>query len=82
MPKYGMPQASVGVEDCRDRWRPARRGVFQPAEEGYDKGAAVAKYVAKHKPEVGGYYVVYEDGYKARFHRLVLSRADIRACDG
>lgn len=23
------------------------------------------EYVAKHKPEVGGYYVVYEDGYKS-----------------
>ena len=22
-------------------------------------------YVAKHKPEVGGYYVVYADGYKS-----------------
>ena len=23
------------------------------------------EYVAKHKLEVGGYYVVYEDGYKS-----------------
>lgn len=23
------------------------------------------EYVAKHKPEAGGYYVVYEDGYKS-----------------
>lgn len=43
------------------------RGVvyFQPAEEGYDKVQLSPEYVAKHKPEVGGYYVVYEDGYKS-----------------
>jgi hypothetical protein len=23
------------------------------------------KYMLKHQPEVGGYYVVYEDGYKS-----------------
>ena len=38
---------------------------FQPAEEGYDKVPLSPEYVAKHKPEVGGYYVVYEDGYKS-----------------
>jgi hypothetical protein len=38
---------------------------FQPAEEGYDKVPLSAEYVAKHRPEVGGYYVVYEDGYKS-----------------
>jgi hypothetical protein len=38
---------------------------FQPAEKGYDKVPLTPEYVAKHKPEVGGYYVVYEDGYKS-----------------
>ena len=38
---------------------------FQPAEEGYDKVPMSPEYVAKHKPKVGGYYVVYEDGYKS-----------------
>jgi len=38
---------------------------FQPAEEGYDKVPMSPEYVAKHKPEVGGYYVVYADGYKS-----------------
>ena len=32
---------------------------FQPAEEGYDKVPMSPEYVAKHKPEVGCYYVVY-----------------------
>ena len=38
---------------------------FQPAEEGYGMVPLTPEYVAKHKPEVGGYYVVYEDGYKS-----------------
>lgn len=38
---------------------------FQPADEGYGKVPLTPEYVAKHKPEVGGYYVVYEDGYKS-----------------
>lgn len=38
---------------------------FQPAEEGYGKVPLTPEYIAKHKPEVGGYYVVYEDGYKS-----------------
>lgn len=38
---------------------------FQPAEPGCEKVSMSPEYVAKHKPEVGGYYVVYEDGYKS-----------------
>ena len=44
----------------------AHGGVyFQPAEEGYGMIPLTAEYTAKHKPEVGGYYVVYADGYKS-----------------
>ena len=38
---------------------------FQPAEDGYGKVPLTPDYCAKHKPEVGGYYVVYADGYKS-----------------
>ena len=37
-----------------------------PEDEGY--GPVLVghdEYVAKHKPEAGGYYVVYADGYKS-----------------
>lgn len=37
-----------------------------PQEEGY--GPVLVghdDYFVKHKPQVGGYYVVYEDGYKS-----------------
>jgi len=34
-----------------------------PAEEGFAPFKVGADYLRRHKPEVGGYYVVYEDGY-------------------
>ena len=39
--------------------------TIMPADEGYGPFVVDGAYMAKHKPEVGGYYVVYEDGYKS-----------------
>ena len=39
--------------------------VIMPADEGYASFQVDKKYVDKHKPVVGGYYVVYKDGYKS-----------------
>ena len=39
--------------------------MITPAEEGYAPFRVDWEYMHKHKPEVGGYYVVYEDGYKS-----------------
>jgi hypothetical protein len=37
-----------------------------PEEEGYAPFMINdLEYITKHKPKVGGYYVVYEDGYKS-----------------
>ena len=36
-----------------------------PAEPGYASFFVYARYVAKHNPRAGGYYVVYDDGYKS-----------------
>ncbi|MGF6308568.1 hypothetical protein ABIB82_002205 [Bradyrhizobium sp. i1.8.4] len=35
------------------------------ADDGYGKFYVGGEYVRKHNPQVGGYYVVYEDGYKS-----------------
>ena len=40
-------------------------GQITPVEKGYKPIFCPAEYMSKHKPEVGGYYVVYEDGYKS-----------------
>ncbi len=36
-----------------------------PNEEGYAPFQVSGEYMWKHNPEVGGYYVVYKDGYKS-----------------
>jgi hypothetical protein len=39
--------------------------TITPADDGYAPFVVDEAYTNKHKPEVGGYYVVYEDGYKS-----------------
>ncbi len=39
--------------------------MIQPEEPGYAPFKVPADYVHKHKPQAGGYYVVYDDGYKS-----------------
>lgn len=36
-----------------------------PEESGYVPFKVDFDYINKHKPQVGGYYVVYKDGYKS-----------------
>ena len=36
-----------------------------PVEVGYAPFKVGAEYLRKHNPQVGGYYVVYQDGYKS-----------------
>lgn len=36
-----------------------------PEDEGYAPFVVSPEYVNKHGPKPGGYYVVYEDGYKS-----------------
>ncbi len=40
-------------------------GIIVPEDEGYAPFELPQEYFDKHKPEVGGYYVVYKDGYKS-----------------
>lgn len=39
--------------------------MITPADEGYAPFKVDCEFMNKHKPVVGGYYVVYEDGYKS-----------------
>ena len=39
--------------------------MIVPNEVGYAAFRVGHSYMQRHKPEVGGYYVVYEDGYKS-----------------
>ncbi len=49
-----------------DRANPGpRNAIIVPADEGYSDFTVPGDFIQKHKPVVGGYYVVYEDGYKS-----------------
>ena len=39
--------------------------IIEPEEEGYAAFPVSRKFMLKHDPQVGGYYVVYADGYKS-----------------
>jgi hypothetical protein len=39
--------------------------IITPEEKGYAPFRVEGDYLHKHKPQVGGYYVVYKDGYKS-----------------
>lgn len=39
--------------------------MLTPEEDGYAPFRVEADYLRKHDPRVGGYYVVYPDGYKS-----------------
>ena len=39
--------------------------MITPEEEGFVSFKVDHNFMFKHKPEVGGYYVIYEDGYKS-----------------
>lgn len=40
-------------------------GRLHIADAGYAPLTVPVEYMVKHKPQAGGYYVVYEDGYKS-----------------
>ncbi len=39
--------------------------IITPEEEGYAPFKVDSAYLRKHNPQVGGYYVVYDGGYKS-----------------
>jgi len=39
--------------------------MMVPCEAGFAPVKLSAEFVQKHRPEAGGYYVVYADGYKS-----------------
>jgi hypothetical protein len=39
--------------------------IITPLEPGYAPFKVDADYMRKHEPKVGGYYIVYPDGYKS-----------------
>ncbi len=71
MPKYKSHKMvhALKIKDIRDPTKPGNETdgsrIITPVEAGYASFRVNNEYVRKHKPQVGGYYVVNEDGYKS-----------------
>lgn len=48
-----------------DHVHPGGSWIITPADEGYAPFVVGHEWYSKHSPQVGGYYVVYQDGYKS-----------------
>jgi len=71
MPKYKCHKEvwALKIKEVRDTTEPGNETdgsrLIIPEEQGFAPFRVDHAYVSKHKPQAGGYYVVYEDGYKS-----------------
>lgn len=64
MPKYKCSK-EVWALEIDEIIEGEKGAMITPSDEGFAPFAVDSEYMAKHKPETGGYYVVYKDGYKS-----------------
>lgn len=71
MPRYQCHKQvwALKIAEVKDPTEPGNETdgsrIIIPAERGFAPFRVDHAYVWKHKPEPGGYYVVYSDGYKS-----------------
>ena len=70
MPKYKCNKTVhafkiKAIDDFKGGEQSPGGKMIVPKEEGYADFYVDGAYMEKHSPTVGGYYVVYEDGYKS-----------------
>jgi hypothetical protein len=80
MPKYECHKNVWALKIAEIVSNPYGGAYFQPAEEGYGNVPLSPEYVEKHKPEVGGYYLVYEDGSTSFSPASAFESVYTRAC--
>lgn len=67
MPKYQSHKQvwALKVKEIQPLDEGEDGAMIVPEEDGYAPFRVDGQYMAKHKPQAGGYYVVYKDGYKS-----------------
>ena len=75
MPKYKshkevwalkIKEIAFDIDEAKKEYRESDgSAMITPTEERYGRFKVDATYIRKHQPQIGGYYVVYEDGYKS-----------------
>lgn len=66
LPKYRCHKEvwALKIKSLSNEERPTHYTIT-PEDARYAPFEVENEYVEKHKPEAGGYYVVYKDGYKS-----------------
>lgn len=72
MPKYechkqvwALKIAKIVIDGEGEERETDGSAVITPEEVGYAPFKVDSSYITKHNPKIGGYYVVYQDGYKS-----------------
>jgi len=65
MPRYQSHKKVWALKVLAIRSEADGSAMITPAEAGYAPFSVDLAYMSKHAPSVGGYYVVYDDGYKS-----------------
>lgn len=67
MPRYKCHKEvwALKIESLKARTPDDGTLLLTPVDPGYAPFILDAKFVSRHHPETGGYYVVYDDGYKS-----------------
>lgn len=67
MPKYKCHKEvhALRIDTLKPRTPDDGTLLLTPADDGFAPFILDAAFVSKHAPKTGGYYVVYEDGYKS-----------------
>ena len=67
MPRYQSHKIvwALKIKEIEQHKIETENYIITPEDFGYAPFVVDGEYVLKHKPEVGGYYVVYKDGYKS-----------------
>ena len=65
MPKYKCHKEVWALKIAKIENIDEEHAIITPVEIDYAPFEVNAAYVKKHDPKVGGYYVVYKDGYKS-----------------
>jgi len=64
MPKYKCHKEVYALK-IKEIVKDYDSSIITPEESGYLSFHVTFDYIRKHDPQVGGYYVVYKDGYKS-----------------
>ena len=63
MPRYKCHKEVHALKIKDITWAPGGPARIWPADDGFSPFEVPMEYLEHHNPRIGGYYVVYKDGY-------------------